>query len=133
MFVFNGNQKKILYMMKKCGLNEYESKAYFTLLISGKSKAWDLYMRSSVPHSKIYPVIEELKRKGLVEIEGWKPKIISPKDFSKYLRNTIKTKQKEIELLEKFGKEVSEIVHSLKPIAEKFENKYRVFESKYRK
>ena len=133
MFVLNGNQKKILYMMKKCGLNEYESKTYFTLLISGKSKAWDLYKRSSVPNSKIYPVIEELKRKGLVEIEGWKPKMISPKDFSKYLRNTIKTKQKEIESLEKFCKEVSEMVYSLKPIAEKFENKYRVFEPKYRR
>ena len=86
-------------MMKKCGLNEYESKAYFTLLISGKSKAWDLYKRSSVPSSKIYYVVEELKEKGLVEVEGWKPKTISPKDFSKYLRNTIKTKQKEIKSL----------------------------------
>ena len=76
-----------------------------------------------MPDLKIYPVIEELKRKGLVEIGGWKPKIISSKEYSKYLCNTIKTKQKDIELLEKFGKEVSEIVYSLKPIAEKFENK----------
>lgn len=132
MFVLNGNQKKILNMMKKCGLNEYESKAYFTLLISGKSKAWDLYKRSSVPNSKIYSIIEELKRKGLVEIEGWKPKMISPISFSKYLRSTIKSKQKEIESLEKFGKEVNEIVYYLKPIATKFK-RYRVFEPKYRR
>ena len=133
MFVLNGNQKKILRLLKKCDLTEYQSKAYFTLLISGKSKAWDLSIKSSVPQSKIYYVVEKLRRKNLVEIEGWKPKMISPKDFSKYLRNTIKTKQKDIESLEKFGKEVSEIVYSLKPIAEKFENKYRVFEPKYRR
>lgn len=74
MFTLNGNQNKILKMLKKCGLNEYQSKAYFTLLITGKSKAWDLYKRSSVPQSKIYYVVEELKEKGLVEVEAGSPR-----------------------------------------------------------
>lgn len=132
MFVLNGNQTKILNMMKKCGLNEYESKAYFTLLISGKSRAWDLYKRSSVPHSKIYYVIEELKEKGLVKVEGWKPKIIIPKNFLSYISKTVESKKKEIETIEKTVREVYEITSALKPIAMKY-RRYRVFEPKYRR
>ena len=133
MFVLNGNREKILKMLKSCGLTEYESKAYFTLLLTGKSRAWDLSRKSSVPHSKIYCAVDELEEKGLAYTEGWKPKIIYPVGFKQYLDRRIVQKQKEIKELKEIRSEIGRTISSLKPVVVKFKDRYGVFEPKYRR
>ena len=133
MFVLNGNSEKILKVLRSCGLTEYESKAYFTLLLTDREKMLGLSKKSSVPQSKIYLVMDSLKNKGLVDLSDEFPKIASPKPFEPYLSKAINSKQKEISNLIDYGNLIREIVYSLKPVAVIYRDKYRVFEPKHRR
>src|SRR2546426_11402122 len=84
MFVLNGNPGKVLKVLGSCGLTEYESKAYFTLLLTDREKMWELSKKSSVPQSKIYLVMDSLKYKGLVDLSAECPKTSSPRPFEPY-------------------------------------------------
>lgn len=133
MYVLNGKSEKILRLLKKCGLTEYESKAYFTLLLTEKSRAGELSKKSSVPQAKIYWVIEDLRKKGLVEVYDNFPKSVTARSFGLYLGEKINEKQREISQLIEAGNEIRETVCCLKPIAIRFKGKYRVFEPKHRR
>ena len=132
MFVLNGNSEKILKVLKSCGLTEYESKAYFTLLLTEKAKMWELSKKSSVPQSKIYLTVDGLEKKGLVYVKEI-PKTASAKPFEPYLSKTINSKQKEISNLIDYGNLIRETVYSLKQVAVRYKDKYRVFEPKHRR
>lgn len=132
MFILNGREKKVLKTLKSCGLTEYESEAYFTLLLAGRSRVWDIYKKSSVPNAKLYRTIDKLKEKRLVDVEGWMPKMVSPKNFESYIKKTVRRKQKEIDSLYEAGEEIDRTVSSLKPVAKRFK-KYKVFEPKHRR
>lgn len=132
MFVLNGNSEKIVGLLKKCGLTEYESKAYFTLLLTDREKMGNLCRRSGIPQSKIYWVVEGLESKGLVNQVNDFPKTVSALPLEPYLSMAINSKQKEIAEIVYRGKELQEITRALKPVAEKFKS-YKVFEPKYRR
>jgi sugar-specific transcriptional regulator TrmB len=133
MFVLNGNSEKVLKVLRSCGLTEYESKAYFTLLLTDREKMWELSKKSSVPQSKIYLVVDSLKNKGLVDLSEESPKTASPRPLEPYLSKAINSKQKEISKLVDYGNLIREIVYSLKPVATRYKDKYRVFEPKHRR
>ena len=133
MFVLNGNADRILKTLKSCGLNEYESKVYFTLLLTERSKMGELSKKSSVPQSKVYWVVEGLRDKGLVDVSEEMPKIAVPRRFESYLSRAINKKQKEISNLIESGNSIRDTIYCLKPVAVKFRNKYRVFEPKHRR
>lgn len=67
-------RKEILNILKKFGLNEYESKAYSTLVVLGSCKAGELSKESGVPQSKIYETLDMLMDKNLVEMFDGRPK-----------------------------------------------------------
>jgi len=74
MFVLNAKEEGVLRHLEELGLPSYQAKAYFSCLVLGRPKAWELARYSSVPQSRIYHVLERLEDKGLVEIEGSRPK-----------------------------------------------------------
>jgi sugar-specific transcriptional regulator TrmB len=132
MFVLNGNAERILKTLKSCGLNEYESKVYFTLLLTERSKFGELSRKSSVPQSKVYWVVEGLRDKGLVDVdESVMPKMVAPRGFETYLSKSINEKQREVSNLVESGNWIRDTIYGLKPVAVKYRNKYRVFEPKY--
>lgn len=133
MFVLNGNADRILETLMSCGLTEYESKVYFTLLLTEKSKMLELSKKSSVPQSKIYLTVDGLRDKGLVDVNDEMPKTATPRKFEPYLGKAINEKQKEISNLIESGNSIRDIIHGLRPIAIKYRNKYRVFEPKHRR
>ena len=133
MFVLNGNADRILKTLKSCGLTEYESKVYFTLLMTERSKMGELSRKSSVPQPKIYLTVEGLKEKGLVYVVDEFPKTVSPEPFASYLSRKINEKQNEISNLIESGNSIRDTIHGLKPVAIKYRNKYRVFEPKHRR
>lgn len=133
MFVLNGNADRIVKTLKSCGLTEYESKVYFTLLLTQRSKMWDLSKRSSVPQSKIYITVEGLREKSLVDVVEENPKTVAPRRFEPYLSRRINEKQREISDLIEAGNAVRDTIYGLKPIAVKYKDKYRVFEQKHRR
>lgn len=67
-------KKEIFEMLKRFGLNEYESKAYAILAMSGPSRAGELSKLSTIPQSKIYETLESLMDKNLVEMFDGRPK-----------------------------------------------------------
>jgi len=68
MQVLNGKEREVVEMLRNYGLNGYEAKAYFALLVAGESKAGQLARKSLVPQSKIYEVLESLNDKGFAEL-----------------------------------------------------------------
>lgn len=129
MFVLNGNSGKILGALKSCGLTEYESKAYFTLLLSGRSMVWELSRRSAVPQSKIYSVIDSLVDRGLVDVVEGKPKSAQARDFEPYAASALRVKKKEMEAIGGAADLMERTVRSLRPMIRY--GRYRVFEPKY--
>ena len=55
------------------GLTEYQAKAYLALLLPGTATAEEVSRASGVPRSKVYLVLDELKKKRWVEVERGRP------------------------------------------------------------
>jgi sugar-specific transcriptional regulator TrmB len=65
---------QILEFLNKLGLTEYESKAYFFLMIHDRLSADDLCKVTNISPSRIYDVLSSLQKKGLVTDLPEKPK-----------------------------------------------------------
>lgn len=88
--------QKVLEILKKFGMNEYESKVYATMVQLGPTKAGIISRESKVPQSKIYEVLDQLIEKQLVEFLGGRPKEFRaiPPQFA--LRTLIQSEEKNI-------------------------------------
>lgn len=49
MNIVNGKEREVVEMLRSYGLNGYEAKAYFALLVEGESKVGQLARKASVP------------------------------------------------------------------------------------
>ena len=133
MFILNGNAERVIRTLRTCGLTEYESKVYFTLLLTDRSKMLDIAKKSSVPQSKIYSVIDSLDDRGLVDVSEDGLKTARARELEQYLSREINARQKEISKMIDAGNLIGEIIRSLRPIAIRYKDKYRVFEPKHRR
>jgi len=133
MFILNGNAERVIRTLRTCGLTEYESKVYFTLLLTERSKMLDIAKKSSVPQSKIYSVVDSLNDKGLVDVSEEIPKTVRARELEQYLSREINARQKGISKMIDAGNLIGEIIRSLRPIAIRYKDKYRVFEPKHRR
>ncbi len=59
------------------GLGKYEAQAYVTLLTKGVISASNLAYYSTMPRTKVYPVMRRLEKKGLVTMTHSKPVMCS--------------------------------------------------------
>jgi len=67
--VYISNETK--QSMRKLGLTDYEIKAYLELLVNGPCTAKELAIQASLPHSRIYSILNNLNMKGwITECEG---------------------------------------------------------------
>jgi len=121
---------QIKEILNRIGLNEYEAKAYTTLLMLGPSKAREISKESQIPQSKIYEVLETLTLKQLVETLEGRPKEFRAIEPEIALINLLNEKEREINELKKEIKLVSKI---LKPVKEKQNLVYGVWTSKGKK
>ncbi len=60
-------------ILKKMGLNAYETDAYLTLLESGQLTAIEISREAKVPYSKIYEVLNSLKEKCWIKSTETRP------------------------------------------------------------
>jgi len=58
----------IFTVFGRLGFSKYEAEVYATLCACGRLKMRQLARYSTVPHSKIYSVVESLERKGAVVV-----------------------------------------------------------------
>jgi sugar-specific transcriptional regulator TrmB len=64
-------EEKIISALKRFGLTDYESRAYYAVCVSGKASATEISRLSKVPRARIYDVLSTLSRKGWIEfLEG---------------------------------------------------------------
>lgn len=92
-------KEEILQTLVGCGLNEYESRAYSSLVFLGTSKASVISNESNVPQSKIYDVLEELMKKRLVEVFDGRPKEFKAVEPEIALKKILEERWKEIDAL----------------------------------
>lgn len=60
-------------ILRKMGLNAYETDAYLTLLEGGKLTAMEISREAKVPYSKIYEVLNSLKQSGWIRSTETRP------------------------------------------------------------
>jgi sugar-specific transcriptional regulator TrmB len=107
-------KEDILRTLSGCGLNEYESRTYSSLVFLGMAKASTISKESNVPQSKIYDVLEGLMRKQMVEVFDGRPKEFKAVEPEVALNRLLEERDREISTL-KFR--VDEISNFLKPLA----------------
>ena len=81
--------------LEKASLSSYEIKAYITLLKGKDLTAREICNRSTVPYGRIYEVLEDLYKKGMILIQESRPKIYNSISFNKALKNLISYRSKE--------------------------------------
>ncbi|MBS7619836.1 TrmB family transcriptional regulator [Candidatus Bathyarchaeota archaeon] len=77
---------KVERALKEIGLTEYEILAYLALINSGELTAGEISHIASIPYSKVYSVLDNLERKGWIEIKGGRPRLYYPRAPSEALR-----------------------------------------------
>ena len=60
--------------LRDLGFTGYASRAFGAALSAGDTTAGELVVRTSIPDSKIYYALDELIERGLIEVQGGKPK-----------------------------------------------------------
>jgi len=66
-------EEKLRRALHNLGLTDYEMRTYISLLKAGKLTASELSEAAGVPYSKIYDVLESLRKKGWIRSEGGRP------------------------------------------------------------
>lgn len=66
--------KELFDFLKSADLSSYEINTYITLLKYDTLTARDISKKSNVPIGRIYDILQELKIKGMVEIQNSRPK-----------------------------------------------------------
>lgn len=64
-----------LGLLNKLGINDYEAKAYATLVEHGPTTATELSPLSDVPQGRIYDVLSTLEKRGFVKVQPGRPKM----------------------------------------------------------
>lgn len=77
---------KVEKSLKDIGLTVYESQAYLALVRYGELTAGNISEKTSIPYSKVYSVLDNLERKGWIEIKGGRPRLYYPKSPVEALR-----------------------------------------------
>lgn len=107
--------EKTVRALKDLGLTEYEIYAYLTLVQHGELSAGAVSKQTSIPYSKVYSVLENLERKGWVELGSGRPKLYYPRSPSEAMRAEITKQENKMRELETL------IVSELQPAYEKRE------------
>lgn len=84
-------------ILEDFGLSKNEIRTYLTILSIDLCEAKDICEKTHIPSSKIYNILENLARYGLIEIQESRPKKYKPVGLDLALENLRKLKRKEYE------------------------------------
>jgi sugar-specific transcriptional regulator TrmB len=95
------------------GLNEYQAAALAHLIFLGETKATTLSKTSKVPSARIYGVLEELAKMGLVTIRPGRPVLYTPRPLEDIASSLVTFSMSELKeklrILEDYAKNLVEI------------------------
>jgi sugar-specific transcriptional regulator TrmB len=69
---------QVKFTLQNMGLNEYQASALAHLMYLGETKASNISKASGVPRARVYGVLEELSKKGLVIVRPGRPALYAP-------------------------------------------------------
>jgi len=104
------NMEKIISVLRKLGLNRYESKAYLALISSGVTTAGKLAEKSGIPRAKVYEVLRSLERQGFAVSTSTRPSKFKPVQLDEV---TLKLQEKAKTDFEQKIEQISEIHEEL--------------------
>ena len=99
--------------LTKLGLNEYQSSALAHLILLGETKATTLSRVSGVPSARIYGVLDDLVKMGLVVVRPGRPALYRPRhpreiaDLLTSLR--VDELRERLKLLKGYGEELADL------------------------
>ncbi len=107
--MLDDGKETILKYLELLGIKGYEGKAYLTLLRMGEATAPRIATKSGIPLPRIYDVLENLCRKGLVEVKAGRPRkyqalppsVALTRYVKTYIEHVMKLNNKVVEELEK--------------------------------
>jgi len=76
---FEKDINQIRLLLLSMGLNEYQASALAYLLLLGETKATTLSKTSKVPSARVYGVLDQLAKMGLVNTRPGRPVLYSPR------------------------------------------------------
>jgi len=107
----------VLSLLKRIGLNQYESRIYTALLSKGTSTAGELAEISDVPRSRVYDVLTGLEKKGFAIIQVGRPVkyvAVPPQEALKKVRRHYEDEHER--WLKNFDRLQESLIESLEPI-----------------
>ncbi len=78
---------RVLEALREVGLTEHEARAYIALVTLGELTAIKISEATSIPYSKIYGVLNDLKGRGWIGVKGGRPKTYFPRSPIDALRS----------------------------------------------
>lgn len=94
-------------LLRRLGLNQYESRLYLALLGSGSSTASDLSGVANIPRPRTYDVLDKLEKYGFVTVQPGRPTKFNAVGIEEAFDNLKKRKasefEKELEEINKIG------------------------------
>jgi sugar-specific transcriptional regulator TrmB len=109
--------EKIISILRKLGLNQYESKAYLALLSSGVTTAGKLAEKSGIPRAKVYEVLRSLEKQGFAVSTSTRPSKFKSVELASAIGKLQDNAKKEFEeRLEQIGSVHKELEENLKSI-----------------
>jgi sugar-specific transcriptional regulator TrmB len=69
---------RVKFSLQNMGLNEYQASALAHLMYLGETKATILSKASGVPNARIYGILDELSKKGLIIVRPGRPALYTP-------------------------------------------------------
>jgi sugar-specific transcriptional regulator TrmB len=97
-------------ILRQLGFKEYEIKAYKTLLFLASATPREIAKEAKIPQTKIYAILEELRKRGMVSTSPGKPMRYNLVPLETGLLSLVKNNKKKWEEIEK---EVEELSKSL--------------------
>lgn len=95
------------------GLNEYQAAALAHLLLLGETKATTLSKTSKVPSARIYGVLDQLAKMGLVTIRPGRPVLYNPRPLEDIASSLVSLSMKELKqklrTLEEYAQDLVEV------------------------
>jgi sugar-specific transcriptional regulator TrmB len=128
MLVLNGKTDATLKALRTLQLTEYESKVYFTLLVIGEAKPGEIVRLSGVPQSRVYYVVRDLVEKKVVVQTQARPLMVKPVDLDIVLAQIKAEKMAEFNKTVASANFISEVLWSLRKVAQQYEGQFKIFE-----
>ncbi len=105
------NETRLLLI--NMGLNEYQAAALAHLILLGETKATTLSKTSKVPSARIYGVLDQLAKMGLVTIRPGRPVLYNPRPLEDIASSLVSLSMKELKqklrTLEEYAQDLVEV------------------------